>query len=80
MLIGAFLEDRIVGGIGVIARDENGTCMAALSRHIPYANSALHMEAEAIRAGLLIAIHEAGWNEIEIESDCAVLMHALARE
>ncbi|KAL6223464.1 hypothetical protein ACLB2K_006851 [Fragaria x ananassa] len=35
---------------------------------------------DALRAGLLIAIHEACWNEIGIESDCAVLIHSMARE
>lgn len=54
---GTFQSENDQGGIGVIVRNENGVCMVALSRHIPYANSAIHMEAEACRAGLLIAIH-----------------------
>ncbi|KAL6138422.1 hypothetical protein ACLB2K_063705 [Fragaria x ananassa] len=65
---GAFLEDRRLGGIGVVARDEHGVCLVALSRHMPYAQSAMHMEAKALQASLLIAIYR-GWNEIEIESD-----------
>ncbi|KAL6210288.1 hypothetical protein ACLB2K_015521 [Fragaria x ananassa] len=76
---GAFLEDRRVGGIGVVARDEPGVCLVALSRHMPYAQSAMHMEAEALRASLLIAIYR-GWNEIEIESDCETLLQALAKD
>ncbi|KAL6228112.1 hypothetical protein ACLB2K_002066 [Fragaria x ananassa] len=75
---GAFLEDRRVGGIGVVARDEHGVCLVALSRHMPYAQSAMHMEAEALQASLLIAIYR-GWNEIEVESDCETLLQALAK-
>ncbi|KAL6193575.1 hypothetical protein ACLB2K_034659 [Fragaria x ananassa] len=37
----------------------------------------MHMEAEALRASLLIAIHQ-GWDEVEIEGDCAIVMKALA--
>lgn len=54
---GTFQSENDQGGIGVIVRNENGVCMVALSRHIPHANSAINMEAEACRAGLLIAIH-----------------------
>jgi hypothetical protein len=45
--------------------------------HFPYALSALQMEVEACRSGLLIAIHH-GWNEVDLESDCAVLVNMLA--
>lgn len=38
--------------------------------------SAVHTEAEACRAGLLLAIHQ-GWSEVEIESDCDVVVMAL---
>ncbi|XP_004293150.1 PREDICTED: putative ribonuclease H protein At1g65750-like [Fragaria vesca subsp. vesca] len=37
----------------------------------------MHMEAEALRASLFIAIHQ-GWDEAEIEGDCATVMKALA--
>lgn len=53
--------------------------MVALSRHIAYANSAIRMEAEAYRAGLLIAIH-LGWSVVELESDCATLIVALSNQ
>ncbi|KAL6199572.1 hypothetical protein ACLB2K_029356 [Fragaria x ananassa] len=76
---GAFLEDQRVGGIGVVARDEHGVCLVALSPHMPYAQPAMHMEAEALRASLLIAFYR-GWNEIEIESDCETLLQALAKD
>ena len=59
--------------------DELEVCLVALSRHMPYAQSAMHMEAKALQASLLIAIYR-GWNEIEIESDCETLLQALAKD
>jgi hypothetical protein len=64
------------GGIGVVVRNENGECIVALARHFPFSGSAFHMEAEACRAGLLIAIYF-GWVDVEIESDCVVLISGL---
>ncbi|KAL6143012.1 hypothetical protein ACLB2K_061287 [Fragaria x ananassa] len=37
----------------------------------------MHTEAEALHASLLIAIHQ-GWDEVEIEDNCATTMKALA--
>lgn len=48
---GSFRANHGDGGIGMVIRDEFGTCVAALAWHFPYAASALHMEAEATRAG-----------------------------
>ncbi|KAL6124156.1 hypothetical protein ACLB2K_076671 [Fragaria x ananassa] len=49
---------------------------AALARPLPYVLSALCAEVEILRAGLLVAIHQ-GWEEIAVETDCVVLVHAL---
>lgn len=38
---------------------------------------ALQIEAEACRAGLLIVIHQ-GWSDIDLESDCSLVVAALA--
>ncbi|XP_062020817.1 uncharacterized protein LOC133737227 [Rosa rugosa] len=43
---------------------------------IPHLSSALHSEVEACRAGLLLALHQ-GWKEVEIESDCSILVAAM---
>ena len=59
-----------------MVRDGSGNCVAAFARHIPYALSAFQIEVEACRAGLFIAIQQ-GWDELELESDCAVLISAL---
>ena len=61
----------------MVVRNENGECIAALSSHFSHISSALHMEAEACRAGLLIAIHQ-GWDAVELESDCATIISSLA--
>ncbi|PRQ23360.1 putative ribonuclease H-like domain-containing protein [Rosa chinensis] len=73
---GAYIAEAQKGGVGVVGRDEQGTCVASLARHVPSASLALHMEAEALRAGLLLAIHQ-GWLEVEVESDCSTLVYAL---
>lgn len=73
---GAFQPNSQRGGVGVV-RDENGICIAAFARSFSPVLSALHMEAEACRAGLLIAVHQ-GWSDIELESDCSLVIAALA--
>ncbi|KAL6142102.1 hypothetical protein ACLB2K_060385 [Fragaria x ananassa] len=67
------------GGIGVVVWNEHGVCMAALAQPLEYAHTALQVEAEALQAGILIAIHE-GWEMVEIESDCSMLGDALHRD
>ncbi|PRQ57425.1 putative ribonuclease H-like domain-containing protein [Rosa chinensis] len=76
---GAYNADRRLGGVGVVCRDDHGSCVAVLAKPFQYASSALHMEAEALRAGLLLAIHQ-GWMDIEMDTDCAILVYALNRE
>ncbi|XP_040367272.1 uncharacterized protein LOC112177447 [Rosa chinensis] len=76
---GAFRADCGIGGIGVVVRDELGTGIAAIARPFLHAHSAINMEAEACRAGLLLGIHQ-GWTEIDIESDSALLIAALNSE
>lgn len=74
---GSFLGELEQGSIGVVARDNLGNCMAALSRSLNHVASAIHAEAEACRAGLLLAIHQ-GWDDLIMETDCAMLVDALA--
>ncbi|XP_024178113.1 uncharacterized protein LOC112184048 [Rosa chinensis] len=76
---GSYRADYGDGGVGVVIRDENGMCLPALARHFPHASSALHMEAEACRAGLLLAIHQ-DMTVIDVESDCSLIVTALQRD
>ncbi|KAL6141365.1 hypothetical protein ACLB2K_059654 [Fragaria x ananassa] len=76
---GGFQESHKRGGIGVVVRNEHGVCMAALAQPLEYIHIALQVEAEAFRAGILIAIHQA-WEMVEIESDCSMLVDALHRD
>ncbi|PRQ45142.1 putative ribonuclease H-like domain, reverse transcriptase zinc-binding domain-containing protein [Rosa chinensis] len=76
---GAFQVDSGVGGIGVVVRDDLGTGIAAIARPFLHAHSAINMEAEACRAGLLLGIHQ-GWSDVVIESDSALLIAALKSE
>ncbi|XP_062011862.1 uncharacterized protein LOC133728462 [Rosa rugosa] len=72
----AFNANSGSGGIGIVIRDDKGRFKGAWSRYMPYLGSALHGEAEACRAGLLLAVHQ-GWKEVEVESDCTILVAAL---
>lgn len=74
---GSFRHGEAVGGIGVVVHDNQGNCVAALARHLPFASFVLHVKLEACRAGLLFAIQQ-GWNQIELESDCMQLVTALS--
>ena len=76
---GGFRKDVGIGGVGVVVRDENGTCKAALARTVQFAHSTYHVEAEALRVGLVLAV-EQGWDEIVVESDCVMLVHVLTRD
>ncbi|XP_062014420.1 uncharacterized protein LOC133730938 [Rosa rugosa] len=73
---GSFCVETGSGGVGVVVRNYEGMCMATFARTVQYAESAIHMEAEALKAGLLIAIQQ-DWKEIEVESDCVNLVSAL---
>ena len=57
---------------GVVVRDEAGQCLVALARHFEHAQSAIFTEAEAVKAGLLAAIHQQ-WQDIELECDNAMV-------
>ena len=75
---GSFHANTGRGGLGVVVRNDRGICIAALAKFIPHAKSALHMEAMALRAGILMIIQEQ-WDDVEIECDCSVLAATLAR-
>ena len=69
--------ERKQGGIGVIVRNEEADCIGEFARTISHATYAVQMEAEACRAGLFLAIHQ-NWFGVDLESDCAMVISALA--
>ncbi|KAL6227352.1 hypothetical protein ACLB2K_001311 [Fragaria x ananassa] len=74
-LDGAYREDG-AGGAGMLVRDEKGFVKGAWSMHLTHLNSPLQAEAMACREGLRRAV-EQGWVDIDVESDCEVLVAAL---
>ena len=69
---GSFHVVSGIGGIGVAFRTGRGHCVAALTEHVQYATSAIHMEAAVLRVGILLATQEQ-WTDVDIECDCVVL-------
>ncbi|XP_062028747.1 uncharacterized protein LOC133744696 [Rosa rugosa] len=76
---GAFRIAHNCGGIGVVVRNDAGVGVTTLARPHLHAHSALHMEVEECRAGLLLGIHQ-GWTDVDIESDSILLITALSRD
>ena len=54
-----------------------GQCKAALSRHLEHVDSAIHVVVKFCRAEILMAIHH-GWDNLIMETDCAMIVTALA--
>lgn len=57
-------------------RDEYGRWVAAFTKHVPYATSALHVILEACRSGMVMAVNQ-GWSDIVLESTCMQLVTAM---
>ncbi|KAL0447178.1 UNVERIFIED_CONTAM: hypothetical protein Slati_1845700 [Sesamum latifolium] len=63
-------------GLGVVARDERGSCLGWLSRRISVLASGEMAEAWAAREAVQLATHNA-WPSVIIEGDCLVLISKL---
>ncbi|KAL0433132.1 UNVERIFIED_CONTAM: hypothetical protein Slati_2647500 [Sesamum latifolium] len=73
---GAVFEQGNEMGVGIIARNEAGVCVAWSSNRIPKPGEGELAEAPAVRHGLEVAL-QYGWPSIIIESDCANLVSKL---
>ncbi|KAL0316154.1 UNVERIFIED_CONTAM: hypothetical protein Sradi_5493600 [Sesamum radiatum] len=73
---GALLDGGSAMGIGVVARDLNGVCLAWLSRKVLRTGNGEIAEALAAREAIQLAARR-GWKSIIIEGDCAVLISKL---
>ncbi|KAK4415272.1 hypothetical protein Salat_2634500 [Sesamum alatum] len=63
-------------GVGVIARDAPGQCVAWMVRRVCRVGSGEVAEALAAREGILLA-HRQGWHSVIVEGDCSILIHKL---
>ncbi|KAL6130217.1 hypothetical protein ACLB2K_068598 [Fragaria x ananassa] len=77
-LDGAYREDGS-GGVGTLMRDEKGFVKGAWSVDLTHLNSPIQAEAMACKEWLRRAV-EQGWVDIDVESDCEVLVAALNGE
>ncbi|KAL6128688.1 hypothetical protein ACLB2K_072043 [Fragaria x ananassa] len=66
-LDGAFKSD-VVGGAGVVFRDDKREVKGCWSKKLLYLQSPLQAEALACRMGLAMAV-QLGWKELLVESD-----------
>ncbi|KAL0340131.1 UNVERIFIED_CONTAM: hypothetical protein Sradi_4529900 [Sesamum radiatum] len=64
-------------GVGIVARDSQGRCMAWLSHRVFRAGSGEMAEAWAAREAIQLAVRK-GWRKVVIEGDCASLIRKLA--
>lgn len=70
---GALREDSILGGVGIIVRDELGSFVAARAKRFCFVFSPLQSEALAAREGLSLAT-EMSFNDIHFECDTLRLL------
>jgi ribonuclease HI len=73
---GAIFNDSNEAGIGVVARDHNGLCIATLSQKIRYPHSVDITEALAARRAVQFA-RELGLHSVEFEGDSTCITDAL---
>ncbi|KAL0365727.1 UNVERIFIED_CONTAM: hypothetical protein Sangu_0670300 [Sesamum angustifolium] len=64
-------------GVGIVARDSQGQCMAWLSHRVFCAGNGELAEAWAAQEAIQLAVRK-GWRKVVIEGDCASLIKKLA--
>ncbi|KAG8363091.1 hypothetical protein BUALT_BualtUnG0005200 [Buddleja alternifolia] len=70
---GAMFNQENGIGVGVIARNSFGACIAWLTRFYPNLDNSEYAEALGAREALELAIRK-GWESITIEGDCGVVL------
>ena len=73
---GAIFNNSDETGIGVVVRDQEGTCIATLSQKVRYPQSVNNTEALAARRAVHFAL-ELGLHSIEFEGDSTRITDAL---
>lgn len=67
-------EDEEASGMGVIARDMDGQCLAWATRRVAGNLGAINIESCAACLAVKVAVL-AGWSEVIFEGDCLPLIH-----
>ena len=73
---GALFSKEQKSGIGVVVRDAQGEVLASQSRTLSHVYSPFEVKGMATTSALQLA-SELGFQEVTLEGDCQVLMHAL---
>ncbi|KAH7832797.1 hypothetical protein Vadar_000030 [Vaccinium darrowii] len=73
---GAFVQSLNIGGVGVVARSDDGSFLCARACGSLRARSAVVMESFALRAGILLA-KERGFRRVIFEGDAKALIEVL---
>ncbi|KAL0461831.1 UNVERIFIED_CONTAM: hypothetical protein Slati_0070700 [Sesamum latifolium] len=63
-------------GVGVVARNSLGQCVAWVSRRLGMAGTSVLAEALAAREAVLLAVRR-GWRHVIVEGDCSTLVQKL---
>lgn len=64
--------------MGIIVRDDKGTFKGAVSQAFSNVASAIQIEALALRAALALIVMQR-WTDVDVETDCALLLAAVLR-
>ncbi|GMI64622.1 hypothetical protein like AT4G29090 [Hibiscus trionum] len=75
---GAFHPSTGAAGIGIVARDAEGTLLLGRATYLDTVADSTSAELQAISAGVLLGV-EAGWQGFILESDAALLINRLCR-
>ncbi|KAL0436253.1 UNVERIFIED_CONTAM: putative ribonuclease H protein [Sesamum radiatum] len=73
---GALMDQGCMTGLGIIARDHNGSCLDWISTSISRRSHAELAESLAAREAIFLA-YRRGWPSVVLEGDCASLIHKL---
>ncbi|KAL0412616.1 UNVERIFIED_CONTAM: hypothetical protein Sradi_1463300 [Sesamum radiatum] len=73
---GATFEKGKKLGVGVVARNSLGQCVAWVSRRLGIAGSGVLAEALAAREAVFLAVRR-GWRQVIVEGDCSSLVQKL---
>lgn len=66
--VGFLVESRVIGGVGVVARDYSGRVLDAVTNYVPHGFSTMTVELLAIKEGQVLA-KKRGWDNVVLESE-----------